>query len=77
MTDAFEAIIGTLVSDKSLRNEIRTWVNQLSILQAFKVHLKIAFYFFAFRHKIKNAKYYFDSKELALNMHVKILDKSA
>ena len=32
-----------MMSDKSLRNEICTWVNHLSEIHAFKVRLEIAF----------------------------------
>ena len=47
MTDPFEAMIRTfcyqMESDKCLRNGKRTWVNRMSEMQAFKVHLLIAF----------------------------------
>ena len=47
MTDPFEAVIWTFCyqkeSDKYLRNGKLTWVNHMSKVRAFKVHLKIAF----------------------------------
>ena len=47
MTDAFEAIIWTfclqIVSNKSLRNEIRTQVNHMNKIRAFEAHVEIAY----------------------------------
>ena len=47
MTDLFEAMIWTIclqvVSNKSLRKEIRTWLNHWSEIKAFKMHVEIAF----------------------------------